>query len=139
MSLADGEHHVVIVGGGFGRPAPQLALSPANIAAPLRSLVKRQPDTHVRLGEVVGFDLDARRVRMRDGELGYDSLIVAAGAGQSWFGHAEWAEIAPGLKTLEDAPASAAGCCSSRWSRSQKSRKSRLGTARDGDGTAGVV
>ncbi len=132
MSSA-GEHRVVIVGGGFGglcaaRDLRQRSfkvtlvdrrnhhlfqpllyqvatggLSPANIAAPLRSLVKRRPGTHVRLGEVVGFDLDARRVNLQDGQLEYDSLIVAAGAGQSYFGHPEWAELAPGLKTLEDA------------------------------------
>ena len=150
MSCADREHRVVIVGGGFGglcaarelrRPPfsvilvdrrnhhlfqPLLyqvatgGLSPANIAAPLRALLKRQPNTQVRLGEVVGFDLDARRVKLqgrpesraRDSEpaardsgteLAYDSLIVAAGAGQSYFGHPEWAGLAPGLKTLEDA------------------------------------
>ena len=133
MSRSDGEHRVVIVGGGFGglcaarelERAPfavtlvdrrnhhlfqpllyQVAtggLSPANIAAPLRSLVKRQPRTHVRLGEVTGFDLEARRVLLPGGDLAYDSLIVAAGAGQSYFGHPEWAERAPGLKTLEDA------------------------------------
>ena len=127
------DHHLVIVGGGFGglcaaralkrRPfsvtlidrrnhhlfQPLLyqvatgGLSPANVATPLRALVKRQPRTHVRLGEVVGFDLDARRVLLSDGELGYDSLIVAAGAGQSYFGHPEWEALAPGLKSLEDA------------------------------------
>jgi NADH dehydrogenase len=80
-----------------------VGLSPANIATPLRALLKRQRRAHVRLGEVVGFDLDARRVLLRDGELAYDSLIVAAGAGQSYFGHPEWAELAPGLKSLEDA------------------------------------
>ncbi len=134
MISADGEHHVVIVGGGFGGLCAARALrgrrfrvtlidrrnhhlfqpllyqvatgglSPANIAAPLRALVKRQSRTHVWLGEVTGFDLDARRVLLKDQEpLEYDSLIVAAGAGQSWFGHPEWSELAPGLKTLEDA------------------------------------
>ena len=133
MTLTDNTHRVVIVGGGFGglcaaralRRGPfevtlidrrnhhlfqpllyQVAtggLSPANIAAPLRALLKSQPHTHVRLGEVTGFDLDARRVQLRDGEIAYDSLIVAAGAGQSYFGHTEWADLAPGLKALEDA------------------------------------
>lgn len=79
-------------------------LSPANIAAPLRSLVKDNPRATVLLAEVEGFDLDGRVVRLSNGEeLPYDRLIVAAGAGQSWFGNDEWKARAPGLKSLEDA------------------------------------
>lgn len=79
-------------------------LSPANIAAPLRALVGTQDNTTVRLAEVVGFDLDDQQVFLRNGEpLTYDTLIVASGSSQSYFGHPEWAEIAPGLKSIEDA------------------------------------
>ncbi len=126
-------HQVVIIGGGFGglhaasslrRAAVQVtlvdrrnyhlfqpllyqiatgALSPANIAAPLRALLRRQPNARVLLGEVVDFDLPGKRVVLRDGELKYDTLIVAAGATHSYFGHPEWEPLAPGLKTIEDA------------------------------------
>ena len=79
-------------------------LSPANIAAPLRSLVQNQANTEVLLHEVVGFDAERRRVLCQGAaEIPYDYLVVATGAGQSYFGHPEWASAAPGLKTLEDA------------------------------------
>src|SRR5262249_31159522 len=79
-------------------------LSPANIAAPLRSVVRKQRNTHVLLGEVASFDLDAKRVQLADGEaVLYDSLVVAAGARHHYFGHPEWEKYAPGLKTIEDA------------------------------------
>ncbi|MGC1275670.1 MAG: NAD(P)/FAD-dependent oxidoreductase [Planctomycetaceae bacterium] len=126
-------HRVVIIGGGFGglnaasafRRAdvdvtlvdrrnfhlfqPLLyqvatgALSPAHIAAPLRSVLRRQKNCTVILGEVVDFDPPAGKVILADGELPYDSLIVAAGSTHSYFGHDEWAPLAPGLKTIEDA------------------------------------
>ncbi|QDU37849.1 NADH dehydrogenase-like protein [Maioricimonas rarisocia] len=127
------QHRVVVVGGGFGglevarelRGAPvdvtlvdrrnfhlfqpllyQVAtgeLSPANIAAPLRAIFRRQKNCQVLLGEVTGFDVDRRRVLLRDGELDYDSLVVAAGSTHSYFGHNEWESHAPGLKSVEDA------------------------------------
>lgn len=79
-------------------------LSPANIAAPLRALLASQKNTRVLLREVTGFDLDQRKVHCeRHGDLDYDYLMVATGAGQSYFGHDEWARHAPGLKTLDDA------------------------------------
>ena len=84
-------------------------LSPANIAAPLRALVKRQRNTRVVLGDVARFDLDARMVHLAAREeqpvsaLPYDRLIVATGTRASYFGKDEWAAWAPGLKTLEDA------------------------------------
>jgi NADH dehydrogenase len=79
------------------------ALSPANIAAPLRSIVKRQRNTRVLLAEVRGFDL-ARRAALTDaGEIPYDVLVVATGATHAYFGHDAWERWAPGLKTLEDA------------------------------------
>ncbi|MGE5192512.1 MAG: NAD(P)/FAD-dependent oxidoreductase [Deltaproteobacteria bacterium] len=80
-------------------------LSPANIAAPLRALLRRQANAQVLLGEVVDIDVAGRRVILRDGELAYDTLIVAAGATHSYFGHRDWEPLAPGLKTIEDATA----------------------------------
>ncbi|MEX0977619.1 MAG: NAD(P)/FAD-dependent oxidoreductase, partial [Pirellulales bacterium] len=82
------------------------ALSPANIAAPLRAVLRKQINTNVVLGEVVGFDLPARRLVLRDGkppDLQYDTLIVATGSEFNYFGHDNWQPIAPGLKSLEDA------------------------------------
>jgi NADH dehydrogenase len=78
-------------------------LSPGEIAGPLRRIL-HAANTEVILGEVLGFDLAARRVQLNQGEeLAYDYLIVAAGARHSYFGHDDWAGDAPGLKTLEDA------------------------------------
>jgi NADH dehydrogenase len=125
---------VVIIGGGFGglyaaralRKTPvqvtvldrrnfhlfqpllyQVAtggLSPANIAAPLRAVLKHQANARVLLAEVRDIDVAQRRVKLADGpEVPYDTLIVAAGARHHYFGHPEWEELAPGLKTIEDA------------------------------------
>ena len=126
-------HRVVIVGGGFGGlyaakalgKAPvavtlidrrnfhlfqpllyQVAtggLSPGEIASPLRVVLRAHPNTEVLLGEVVDLDTGRRRVILRDGEAGYDDLIVATGATHHDFGNDQWAELAPGLKTIEDA------------------------------------
>jgi NADH dehydrogenase len=131
----DSRHRVVIVGGGFGglyaaqalgKAAVQVTLidrrnfhlfqpllyqvatgglSPANIAAPLRDVLKRQKNTRVLLGEVVNFDLPRRLAILKDGTEPYDSLIVAAGATHHYFGHPEWEQFAPSLKTIEDATA----------------------------------
>jgi NADH dehydrogenase len=80
------------------------ALSPGEIAQPLRSILSKQRNATVILGEAVGLDVGAREVQVRDGgSIGYDSLIVATGAHHSYFGHDDWARFAPGLKTLEDA------------------------------------
>ncbi len=125
---------VVIVGGGFGglKAARALAdapvrvvlvdrqnhhlfqpllyqvasatLSPADIAAPIRHILRTQDNAEVVLGEVTSADLDARQVRLGNGrELAYDFLILAAGSRSSYFGRDDWAGLAPGLKTLEDA------------------------------------
>ena len=126
-------HKVVIIGGGFGGLAaaqalrradvdvtlidrrnfhlfqPLLyqvatgALSPANIAAPLRSVLRRQKNTKVILGEVTGFDLPAKAVLIGDQRVPFDSLIVAAGAINNYFGKPEWEANAPGLKSVEEA------------------------------------
>ena len=124
---------VVIVGGGFGglEAARQLrkaavqvtlidrrnfhlfqpllyqvataGLSPANIATPLRYIVRHQRNCEVLLADVIGFDVSRRVVLLADGEVSYDTLILAAGASHSYFGRDDWAEFAPGLKTLEQA------------------------------------
>src|SRR5947209_8029989 len=78
-------------------------LSPAEIASPIRTVLKRVKNAEVLLGNVAGFDLEKRLVRMDDLALPYDYLIVAAGATHAYFGHSEWERIAPGLKTIEDA------------------------------------
>jgi NADH dehydrogenase len=126
-------HRVVIIGGGFGglnaattlRHAPVQvtlidrrnfhlfqpllyqvatgALSPANIAAPLRAILKRQPNVEVLLAEATGFDPVNRKVLLSDGEVPYDTLILAVGVRHHYFGHDDWEADAPGLKTIEDA------------------------------------
>jgi NADH dehydrogenase len=79
-------------------------LSPAEIAQPLRSILRKRRNTTVILGEATGIDLERRQVILSDGgPIDYDTLIVATGARHSYFDHPEWAPIAPGLKTIEDA------------------------------------
>jgi len=78
-------------------------LSPGEIAAPIRWVVRGNPNVEVLLGEVQDFDIARRLVKLPDLEIPYDYLIVAAGAGHSYFGHDEWEPLAPGLKTIEDA------------------------------------
>ena len=126
--------HVVILGGGFGglnaakglahAPVdvtvvdrhnhhlfqPMLyqvataALSPGDIASPIRSILRRQKNTEVLLGDAGAVDPEGRRVTLADGTtLAYDYLIVATGANHSYFGRDDWAPYAPGLKTVEDA------------------------------------
>jgi len=79
------------------------ALNPADIAAPIRRVLRRQRNAEVILAEVTGVDLPWRRVLLADGALPYDRLILATGATHSYFGHPEWAGVAPGLKSVEDA------------------------------------
>src|ERR1700720_3860327 len=79
------------------------ALSPADIAAPVRAILSKCENMEVILAEVQSIDVNARKVKMVDGELDYDYLIVATGARHSYFGHPEWEKLAPGLKSLEDA------------------------------------
>jgi NADH:ubiquinone reductase (H+-translocating) len=78
-------------------------ISPGEIAAPVRQILRRQNNAEVLLGEVVGFDLEKQIVKLTDLEIPYDYLIVAAGASHAYFGHDEWEPMAPGLKTIEDA------------------------------------
>jgi NADH:ubiquinone reductase (H+-translocating) len=126
--------HVVIIGGGFGGlyAARALAgadvdvtlidrknhhtfqpllyqvatagLNPADIAVPIRRILRKQKNVRVLLAEAEGVDVDAKKVRLHGGgALEYDFLVVATGATHSYFAHPEWEKIAPGLKTIEDA------------------------------------
>ena len=130
---AGAKPHIVIIGGGFGglyaakslrKAAVELtlidrrnhhlfqpllyqvataALSPGDIAYPIRAILSRQRNARVLLADAVSVDLNARRVSLRDGQIGYDYLILATGARHAYFGHEEWETEAPGLKSLEDA------------------------------------
>ena len=79
------------------------ALSPADIAAPIRGILSKYENIEVLLAEVRAVDLKARRVRTAEHEISYDYLIVATGSRHSYFGNDEWEKLAPGLKSLEDA------------------------------------
>jgi NADH:quinone reductase (non-electrogenic) len=79
------------------------SLSPADIAHPIRSVLKRQRNTEVWLAEARTVDVKRRTVVLADAELPYDYLIVASGATHAYFGHPEWEPFAPGLKTIDDA------------------------------------
>ena len=79
-------------------------LSAPDIAAPLRHILRRQRNVVVRMGDVVAVDAPHRQLRLDDDSvLGYDMLVLACGARHAYFGHDDWAESAPGLKTLDDA------------------------------------
>lgn len=127
--------HVVIVGGGFGGVAAarglrgvacrvtlidqrnftlfqpllyQVAtagLSPGEIATPIRALFRTQPNIRVVLGRVTGADPKSHTLRLEDGRISYDLLVLATGARHSYFGRDDWAGLAPGLKAIEDATA----------------------------------
>ena len=133
VDVAADRHKVVIIGGGFGglycarrlAKAPvhltlldrrnfhlfqpllyQVAtggLSPGDIAAPLRAVLRHQTNARVLLTEAIDLDPERRLVTLTDGEIMYDSLVIATGSTPSYFGHNEWQAYAPGLKTLEDA------------------------------------
>jgi len=79
------------------------ALSPADIAAPVRSVLSKSKNVEVILAEVQSVDVDAKKVRTADLEFDYDYLVLATGARHSYFGHNDWEKLAPGLKSLEDA------------------------------------
>src|ERR1039458_378008 len=78
-------------------------LSPGEIAAPIRSILRSLKNVEVLMAEVTGFDLDRRIVETSETGISYDYLIVAAGARHAYFGHDDWEPYAPGLKTIEDA------------------------------------
>lgn len=125
--------HVVVIGGGFGglyvarslEHAPvrvtvidrqnyhlfqpllyqvaTAALSPADIATPIRSILAKQKNATTLLAEAVDIDLERREVVLDDGRVAFDYLVVATGARHSYFGHSEWETLAPGLKEIDDA------------------------------------
>ena len=125
--------HVVIIGGGFGGLTAARALkrakacvtlidrtnhhlfqpllyqvamaglSPADIAAPIRAILRKQKNVTVLLAEATGVDFARRVVTLRDGEISYDYLVLSTGSRTSYFGHDEWEKFAPGLKDLDDA------------------------------------
>jgi NADH dehydrogenase len=78
-------------------------LSPAQIASPIRGILRRARNEHVLLGRVTGVDKQHRVVRAGDREVPYDYLVVATGAQHSYFGHDDWERVAPGLKKIDDA------------------------------------
>ncbi|HXY60728.1 MAG TPA: NAD(P)/FAD-dependent oxidoreductase [Chthoniobacterales bacterium] len=79
------------------------ALSPADIAAPVRGVLSECKNVEVILAEVQSIDVREKKVKLTDGAVAYDYLVVATGARHSYFGHPEWERFAPGLKSLEDA------------------------------------
>jgi NADH:ubiquinone reductase (H+-translocating) len=79
------------------------ALSPADIATPIRRVFRNQTNVEVLLAEATAIDVQGKRVVMADGEVSYDYLVIATGATHAYFGHDDWAEYAPGLKSLKDA------------------------------------
>lgn len=81
------------------------ALSPADVAWPIRRILRKQENVRILMEEVTGIDLDARQVVLADRRASYDFLVLASGATHSWFGHNEWAPYAPGLKHIVDATA----------------------------------
>ncbi len=81
------------------------ALSPADISSPVRHILRKQKNTNVLLAEVTGIDAENKHVLMHDKSIAYDYLIIATGARENYFGHDEWRQIAPGLKSIEDATA----------------------------------
>src|SRR5260370_42643464 len=78
-------------------------LSPADISSPIRSILRRQMNTEVLMGEVTGVDLAQQRVLMDEQAVPFDYLVLATGAQDNYFGHPEWQRYAPGLKTIVDA------------------------------------
>jgi len=79
------------------------ALSPGDIASPIRWILRRQANVEVLLADVQRVDPARRTVVLADGEMTYDYLILATGSTHAYFGHDQWRDVAPGLKTLEDA------------------------------------
>ncbi len=78
-------------------------LSPADVASPFRYVLRKQHNTEVLMGEVQDIDVDSKTVHLTDGSLTYDSLVLATGSHHHYFGKDEWAEFAPGLKSVDDA------------------------------------
>jgi NADH dehydrogenase len=118
------------------------ALSPADISSPIRTILRGQQNCQVVLGEVEGADVARRRLLLKGGYVEYDYLILAAGATHSYFGHDEWAAIAPGLKSIEDATAMRRRILlafeSAEYEGSDEARRAALTFAIVGGGPTGV-
>jgi NADH:ubiquinone reductase (H+-translocating) len=172
LASTGAKHRIVVIGGGFGglrtvtslKQSPvaitlidkrnfhlfqpllyQVAtggLSPANIAAPLRSLVRHQANCSVILGAVMEIDVARREVVVGKDGIPYDSLVVAAGVRHSYFGRDDWEQFAPGLKSVEDATAIRRRILSAfedaECSRSDSERRSLLTFVVIGGGPTGV-
>src|SRR5215813_11719823 len=79
------------------------ALSPADIAQPIRAVLRHQQNATVLLDEIIGVDAEARRIETRfGGPRSYDLLVLATGSQYAYFGHGDWPKLAPGLKTIDD-------------------------------------
>src|SRR5215831_17269385 len=132
-SITTARPHIVIIGAGFGGLSVALrlgrvdadvtvidrrnhhlfqpllyqvataALSPADIAAPIRVILSRQGNTDVILGTVTGVDVVGHEVLIGERRIPYDQLVIATGSRESYFGHDEWAAVTSGLKSIEDA------------------------------------
>src|SRR5260370_30759821 len=130
-----GRAEVVMVGGGFGGVSAATALagadadvtvidrrnyhlfqpllyqvataglSPAQIASPIRAILRKAGNVRVLLGRVTGVDKERRTVTLEDRMLAYDYLVLATGARHAYFGHDDWESLAPGLKKIDDATA----------------------------------
>jgi NADH dehydrogenase len=133
MPAADPREHIVIIGGGFGGLTAALALrnvparvtlidrrnyhlfqpllyqvataglSPADIASPIRGILRCQRNTTVLLGKVTGVDVAGKAVLIDERRVTYDQLVIATGARHAYFNHDEWERFAPGLKKIDDA------------------------------------
>jgi NADH dehydrogenase len=132
-TASDPREHIVIIGGGFGGLSAALALrkvpvrvtlidrrnyhlfqpllyqvataglSPADIASPIRGILRRQRNTTVLLGKVTGVDIAGKAVLIDERRVTYDQLVIATGARHAYFNHEEWERFAPGLKKIDDA------------------------------------
>ena len=78
-------------------------LSPAQIASPIRAILRGAANVRVMLGRVTGVDTEKRTVTLEDRTVAYDQLVIATGARHAYFGHDEWEAVAPGLKKIDDA------------------------------------
>src|SRR5688500_18297426 len=118
------------------------SLSPADLRAPIRPVVRDQENCEVALAPVTGVDVSKRRLLLEGGYVEYDYLVLAAGATHAYFGHDEWAPVAPGLKSLEDATEVRRRILlafeSAEYEGSDEARRARLTFAIVGGGPTGV-
>ncbi len=118
------------------------SLSPADISAPIRHVLRGQENCQVALAEIKAVEVEKRCLFVEGGHVGYDYLILAAGATHAYFGHDEWATIAPGLKSIEDATELRRRILlayeSAEYEGSEEARRAALTFAIVGGGSTGV-